>query len=72
MREYWVGIDKEADDCIVCTTKSQLAKFFNVNVKTIDRWISAGICSKGYIYKRSINKVKNTWSVFVIDGTKLH
>lgn len=67
MKEYWIGIDLRKDDACICTTKSGLSKFFCVSTKTIDRWISAGNCSKDrLIYRKHINKVKNTWSKLII------
>lgn len=73
MKEYWIGFDSKKPDAIVCTTKSRLANFFSVSAKTIDRWIEAGECTEGrYIFRKPINKVHNTWSKFVIDGTKMH
>jgi tRNA U34 2-thiouridine synthase MnmA/TrmU len=62
-RLYWVGINLKEDTCIICTTKTLLAKFFKVNRITVIRWIDAKKCPEGrLIYQSTIESLHKPWA----------
>ena len=62
-RLYWVGIDLKEDTCIICTTKTLLAKFFKVSRITVIRWIDGQKCPDGrHIYQTSIESLHKPWA----------
>lgn len=58
---YYIGVDLTKNKCAVCSTKTLLAEFFEVSVKTIDRYLSNAypIPQHLRIYQEPITKLQD-------------
>ena len=47
-KKYYMGLKPSTNEHILCSSKTLLADFYGVGVKTITRWIKKGRCKRDY------------------------